>query len=72
VRSSWSTIAIQVLSRCFITFAICTTTPEVAERWPFVMMVLSWALTEVIRYAYFVVDIVLGQTPRWLTYIRFV
>jgi len=70
VSSNWVTSAIQIFSRCYITFAICTMCPEVCAKWPFVMMVLSWSLTEVIRYTYFITESI-RMTPPWLTVVRY-
>ncbi|KAJ4461374.1 putative tyrosine phosphatase [Paratrimastix pyriformis] len=70
VRSSPGTIAIQVCSRCYITFLICTLVPESTAWWAFPMMVFSWTITEIIRYTYFITE-ALQVTPRWLTFIRY-
>ncbi|KAI0295854.1 PTPLA-domain-containing protein [Multifurca ochricompacta] len=70
VRSSLSTTTIQVASRLFSVWAIAAGFSS-AQRSPFyATMVLSWALTEVIRYTFYATSL-LGWEPAPLLWARY-
>ncbi|KAI0283807.1 tyrosine phosphatase-like protein, partial [Russula brevipes] len=70
VRSPLSTTAVQVASRLFSVWGIAAGFPS-AQRSPFyASMVLSWALTEVIRYSFYAASLV-GWSPRRLVWARY-
>ncbi|KAF8499605.1 PTPLA-domain-containing protein [Russula emetica] len=70
VRSSLATTTIQVASRLFSVWAIAACFPS-AQNSPFyASMVLSWALTEVIRYTFYATSLV-GWEPAPLVWARY-
>ncbi|KAH8994701.1 PTPLA-domain-containing protein [Lactarius hatsudake] len=70
VRSPLPTTAVQVASRLFSVWAIAARFPS---RSPFyASMVLSWALTEVVRYAFYAATLLgNGSAPAPLTWARY-
>ncbi|KAH9036752.1 PTPLA-domain-containing protein [Lactarius deliciosus] len=72
VRSPLPTTAVQVASRLFSVWAIAARFPS-AQRSPFyASMVLSWALTEVVRYAFYAATLLgNGSAPAPLTWARY-
>jgi len=70
VRSPLPTTAVQVASRLFSVWCIAARFPS-AQRSPFyASMVLSWALTEVIRYTFYAAALV-GWEPALLVWARY-
>ncbi|KAN0106955.1 PTPLA domain containing protein [Russula decolorans] len=70
VRSSLATTTIQVASRLFSVWAIAACFPS-AQHSPFyASMVLSWALTEVVRYTFYATSLV-GWEPAPLVWARY-
>jgi len=73
VRSPFPTTLVQVSSRLFSVWIIAARFPS-AQRSPFyASMVLSWALTEVVRYAFYAATLVRtdGNAPAPLTWARY-
>lgn len=72
VRSPLPTTIVQVSSRLFSVWCIALRFPS-AQRSPFyASMVLSWALTEVIRYAFYATTLLGdGNAPAVLTWARY-
>lgn len=54
MRSSLLITFIQVTSRVVILWGIGYAFPEVRGHWSFVTMVISWAITEIVRYNFYV------------------
>lgn len=54
VRSSVVTTFVQVLSRVTILWVFGYGFPAIRGHWSFTTMVISWAITEVIRYLFYV------------------
>lgn len=70
VRSSLATTTIQVASRLFSVWAIAACFPS-AQNSPFyASMVLSWALTEVVRYTFYATSLI-GWEPAPLVWARY-
>lgn len=73
VRSPLPTTVVQVASRLFSVWCIAARFPS-AQRSPFyATMVLSWALTEVVRYAFYAATLLGhdGSAPALLTWARY-
>jgi very-long-chain (3R)-3-hydroxyacyl-CoA dehydratase len=61
----------QVLSRVGLVF-VAGQFPETTETWFFVMMVLSWAITEVIRYWFYALKLpIINKCPAFLVWLRY-
>ncbi|KAL2213513.1 PTPLA-domain-containing protein [Sarocladium strictum] len=73
VRAPLFTTVLQVFSRIFLVWFIVFPFPEVATSPAYTSMILAWSITEVIRYAYFVVTIAGFDIPEltWLRYSTF-
>jgi len=74
VRSPVATTTIQVFSRLFVLWgAVELGSKEVTESTWFVQMVTAWALSEIIRYAFYAVGLVVAKEsiPQWLTWLRY-
>jgi len=82
VRASPVTTAIQVVGKNLVVWTVMVAFPETvvgadgrggaAGVWPFVGCVVFWGVSEVVRYGYFVVLLVMGDAPRWLKWLRYV
>jgi len=70
VKAPPSTTIIQVFSRIFLTSVIAYHFPESRENWGFTSMVVSWGLTEVIRYSYYALNIY-KRAPYFLLWLRY-
>jgi len=70
VRSPLQTTAMQVSSRLFLVWGITEQFPEVCNNPLYATMVLSWSMTEVIRYSFYACSLV-GMTPFVLLYLRY-
>lgn len=70
VRSPLQTTAIQVASRLILVWGIAEQYPAARESPFYATMVLSWALTEVVRYTFYASSL-LQRTPPWLTWLRY-
>ncbi|KZV95014.1 PTPLA-domain-containing protein [Exidia glandulosa HHB12029] len=70
VRSPLQTTAIQVASRLILVWGIAEQYSGARESPFYATMVLSWSLTEVIRYAFYATSL-LQVTPPWLTWLRY-
>ncbi|MCJ1296600.1 hypothetical protein MMC34_008166 [Xylographa carneopallida] len=79
VRSPILTTSIQVSSRLLLVWGIVATYPAATGPSPFyTSMLLAWAVTEVIRYSYFVANLRVDssgaegqEVPRWLVWLRY-
>ncbi|KAF8813605.1 protein tyrosine phosphatase [Phlegmacium glaucopus] len=70
VRSPLQTTVMQVSSRLFLVWGITEQFPEVCSNPLYASMVLSWAITEVIRYSFYACSLV-RTTPFALLYLRY-
>ncbi|MCJ1433236.1 hypothetical protein MMC27_002595 [Xylographa pallens] len=71
VRSPLLTTTIQVFSRVLLVWGIVNTWPATSGPSLFYSsMLVAWAVTEVIRYSYFVLNLQ-GEVPAWLTWLRY-
>ena len=80
VRASPVTTAIQVIGKNLVVWTVMVAFPEIVVGregqgssgvWPFVGCVVFWGISEVVRYGYFVVMLVKGDTPGWLKWLRY-
>ncbi|KAK9323390.1 tyrosine phosphatase-like protein [Lipomyces orientalis] len=71
VRSPVMTTVIQVASRILLVWGVVYLFPESgATTIAYSTMLLSWSVTEIIRYAFYAYSIQ-GNTPQWLTWLRY-
>lgn len=61
----------QISSRVFITWGVLFSFPQVRDHWLVTSLILSWAVTEVIRYSFFGLKEVFGSPPRFLLWLRY-
>ncbi|KAG0564218.1 hypothetical protein KC19_8G093000 [Ceratodon purpureus] len=59
----------QIASRVFITWGVLFSFPEVRDHWLVTSLILSWAVTEVIRSSFFGLKEVFGSAPRFLLWL---
>ncbi|KAI9678587.1 MAG: hypothetical protein M1817_005644 [Caeruleum heppii] len=71
VRSPLSTTMLQVSSRLMLVWGIVDRFPDLAQSPAYSSMLLAWSITEVIRYAYFVM-VLRGGVPDFLAWLRYV
>ncbi|KAL2622422.1 hypothetical protein R1flu_002627 [Riccia fluitans] len=71
VRSPVMATLPQISSRIYVTWGILYSFPETQEHWLVTSLILSWAVTEVIRYFFFALKETFGVTPPLLTLIRY-
>lgn len=70
VPSPVVTVAIQVCSRIFIVWGHLYWVPECQRHWSLFLMVISWGVTEVVRYLFYFCSL-LGTVPYPLFYLRY-
>lgn len=70
VPSPVVTVAIQVGSRIFIVWGHLYWVPECQKHWSLPVMVMSWSITEVVRYAFYFFGL-LGGVPYPLFWLRY-
>ncbi|KAJ1686699.1 hypothetical protein LUZ63_018089 [Rhynchospora breviuscula] len=71
VRSPVSATLPQIGSRLFVTWGILHSFPETRTHILVSSLVISWSLTEIIRYSFFGMKEALGFTPSWLLWLRY-
>ncbi|CAI6096528.1 unnamed protein product [Clonostachys chloroleuca] len=80
VRASTVTTAIQVIGKNLVVWTVMVQFPEVIVGqasqdsvgiWGFLGCVAFWSLSEIIRYGYFTVLLLTGDTPSWLKWLRY-
>ncbi|GAB2226126.1 hypothetical protein Droror1_Dr00021918 [Drosera rotundifolia] len=71
VRSPVSATVPQIASRLFLVWGILYNIPEVRTSVLVSSLVISWSITEVIRYSFFGMKELLGITPSFLTWLRY-
>lgn len=71
VRSPVTATLPQVASRIYVTWGILHSFPEIRTHFFVGSLVISWSITEIIRYAFFGFKEALGSAPSWLLWLRY-
>ncbi|KAL8167630.1 hypothetical protein V2J09_009129 [Rumex salicifolius] len=71
VRSPISATLPQILSRLFLVWGVLYRFPEIRIHFLVSSLVLSWSLTEIIRYSFFGLKEAFGFTPSFLLWLRY-
>ncbi|RLN22191.1 geranylgeranyl transferase type-1 subunit beta [Panicum miliaceum] len=71
VRSPVSATLPQIGSRLFLTWGILWSFPETQSHILVTTLVISWSITEIIRYSFFGMKEALGFSPSWLLWLRY-
>ncbi|CAL9229838.1 unnamed protein product [Arabidopsis halleri] len=71
VRSPVSATLPQIGSRLFLTWGILYSFPEVRSHFLVTSLVISWSITEIIRYSFFGFKEALGFAPSWHLWLRY-
>lgn len=71
VRSPITATLPQIGSRLYLTWIILYSFPEIRSHFLVTSLVISWSITEIIRYSFFGVKEVLGFAPSWLMWLRY-
>ncbi|KAJ8637501.1 hypothetical protein MRB53_011768 [Persea americana] len=71
VRSPVSATLPQIGSRLYLTWGILWSFPETRTHWLVSSLVISWSITEIIRYCFFGMKEALGFAPSWLLWLRY-
>ncbi|MAD85613.1 MAG: hypothetical protein CL912_21845 [Deltaproteobacteria bacterium] len=78
VRASPLTTAIQVGGKNLVVWTVMRKFPHLVANvgnggiWGFVGCVLAWGVSEMVRYGFFVVQVLRGKAWRWLKWLRYV
>uniref|UniRef100_A0A453DZG4 Very-long-chain (3R)-3-hydroxyacyl-CoA dehydratase n=2 Tax=Aegilops tauschii subsp. strangulata TaxID=200361 RepID=A0A453DZG4_AEGTS len=72
VRSPVTATLPQIGSRLFLTWGILWSFPETQSHILVTSLVISWSITEIIRYSFFGLKETLGFAPSWLLWLRLV
>ncbi|XP_030521581.1 very-long-chain (3R)-3-hydroxyacyl-CoA dehydratase PASTICCINO 2A isoform X1 [Rhodamnia argentea] len=71
VRSPITATLPQIGSRLYVTWGILYSFPETQKHIMVSSLVISWSITEIIRYSFFGMKETLGFTPSWLLWLRY-
>lgn len=71
VRSPVSATLPQISSRLYVTWGILWSFPELRTHVLVSSLVISWSITETIRYSFFGLKEALGFAPSWLLWLRY-
>lgn len=71
VRSPVSATLPQIGSRLYVTWAILWSFPETRTHPLVTSLVLSWSITELVRYSFFGLREAFGFSPFWLQWLRY-
>ncbi|XP_074302597.1 very-long-chain (3R)-3-hydroxyacyl-CoA dehydratase PASTICCINO 2A-like [Silene latifolia] len=71
VRSPISATLPQIGSRLYVTWGILYSFPEARTHMLVSSLVISWAITEIIRYSFFGLKEVFGSAPSFLQWLRY-
>uniref|UniRef100_A0ACD5VBP1 Uncharacterized protein n=1 Tax=Avena sativa TaxID=4498 RepID=A0ACD5VBP1_AVESA len=71
VRSPVSATLAQIFGRMYVTWAILWSSPEAQSHILVTSLMLSWSITEVIRYPFFGMRETFGFAPSWLVWLRY-
>ncbi|PKI42103.1 very-long-chain (3R)-3-hydroxyacyl-CoA dehydratase PASTICCINO 2A [Punica granatum] len=71
VRSPITATLPQISSRLYLTWGILYSFPETQNHILVSSLVISWSITEIIRYSFFGMKEALGFAPSWLLWLRY-
>ncbi|KAK2973505.1 hypothetical protein RJ640_020167 [Escallonia rubra] len=71
VRSPITATLPQIASRLYVTWGILWSFPEVQTRLLVSSLVISWCISEIIRYSFFGTKEAVGSAPSWLLWLRY-
>ncbi|XP_041018763.1 very-long-chain (3R)-3-hydroxyacyl-CoA dehydratase PASTICCINO 2A-like [Juglans microcarpa x Juglans regia] len=71
VRSPISATLPQIGSRLYLTWGILWSFPQTQSHVLVTSLVISWSITEIIRYSFFGMKEALGFAPSWLLWLRY-
>ncbi|CAH9070194.1 unnamed protein product [Cuscuta epithymum] len=71
VRSPISATLPQIGSRIYVTWGILYSFPQVQTHALVSSLVISWSITEIIRYSFFGIKELFGFAPSWLLWLRY-
>ncbi|KAK1300459.1 Very-long-chain (3R)-3-hydroxyacyl-[acyl-carrier protein] dehydratase PASTICCINO 2A [Acorus calamus] len=71
VRSPVSATLPQIGSRLYVTWAVLWSFPETRTHFLVSSLVISWSITEIIRYSFFGLREAVGFAPSWLLWLRY-
>lgn len=71
VRSPVSATLPQIGSRLYVTWGILWSFPEIRTHILVSSLVISWSITEIIRYSFFGTKEAFGSAPSWLLWLRY-
>ncbi|XP_021728184.1 very-long-chain (3R)-3-hydroxyacyl-CoA dehydratase PASTICCINO 2-like [Chenopodium quinoa] len=71
VRSPVSATLPQIGSRLYVAWGVLYSFPETRTHFLVSSLVISWSLTEIIRYSFFGVKETFGYAPSWLQWLRY-
>nr|ACG31453.1 PAS2 [Zea mays] len=71
VRSPVSATLPQIGSRLFLTWGVLWSFPETQSHLLVTTLVISWSITEIIRYSFFGTKEAFGFAPSWLLWLRY-
>ncbi|XP_030923822.1 very-long-chain (3R)-3-hydroxyacyl-CoA dehydratase PASTICCINO 2A [Quercus robur] len=71
VRSPVSATLPQIASRLYLTWFILWSFPQTQTHILVTSLVISWSITEIIRYSFFGLKEALGFAPSWLLWLRY-
>nr|GEV82015.1 very-long-chain (3R)-3-hydroxyacyl-CoA dehydratase PASTICCINO 2 [Tanacetum cinerariifolium] len=71
VRSPISATLPQIGSRLYVVWGILYSFPEVQTHPIICSLLISWCITEIIRYSFFGTKEAFGSTPYWLLWLRY-
>ena len=71
VRSPVTATLPQIGSRLYVTWGILLSFPEIRTHFFVASLVISWSITEIIRYSFFGLKEAFGSAPSWLLWLRY-
>ncbi|CAA2940827.1 very-long-chain (3R)-3-hydroxyacyl-CoA dehydratase PASTICCINO 2A-like [Olea europaea var. sylvestris] len=71
VRSPVSATLPQISSRLYVAWGILWSFPEIRTHFLVSSLVISWSITEIIRYSFFGLKEAFGSAPSWLLWLRY-
>ena len=71
VRTSLPTVVMQAYSRIFLVWGIAGLFAEPVQSAFYPVMLVSWAVAEIVRYAFYVAAATTATPPRWLVWARY-
>ncbi|KAK9071525.1 hypothetical protein SSX86_010094 [Deinandra increscens subsp. villosa] len=71
VRSPVSATLPQISSRLYVLWGILYSFPEVQTHPLISSLIISWGVTEIVRYSFFGTKEAFGSTPYWLLWLRY-